>query len=318
MAGTNTSQGLETACSEAASLFESLGRPPSSTRKHLPIGVGFQLFNTPPSDGSMALLRKYQPAGVWLFAPNHVDEIRRWTELVRQATEGQSRIWVQVGSVVEARDVVSSSSPDVLVVQGSDAGGHGLRQSASVLSLVPEILDMLEDVGMAHVPVLAAGGIVEGRGTAAALALGASGVVMGTRFLATEEAGIASGWKAEVLRNKDGGTSTIRSTLCDRLKETKGWPECYDGRAIQNQGHADEAAGMPDTENVRRFKEEARRGDEAWGYHGRMVAYAGTALGLINDIKPAASIVEEVSGAAQRILKRASEESRGGARSARL
>lgn len=206
----------------------------------------------------------------------------------------------------EARDVVSSPSVDVLVVQGSDAGGHGLKHSASIVPLVPEVLGMLQDEGQAHIPVVAAGGIVEGRGVAAALALGASGVVMGTRFLAAEEAGIGRGWKTEILRNSDGGRSTTRSTLCDRLKETKGWPDSYDGRAIRNQGHCDEDAGMSDAENVRLFKEEVQRGDEAWGSHGRMVAYAGTGLGLISEIKPAASIIEEVSEGARAVLREAS------------
>src|SRR5437763_563577 len=77
--------------------------------------------------------------------------------------------------------------PDVLVMQGLDAGGHGWEKGAGVISLVPEAVDALEENGFAHIHVLAAGGIVDGRGVAAALALGAEGVVMGTRFLGALE-----------------------------------------------------------------------------------------------------------------------------------
>ena len=149
-------------------------------------------------------------------------------------------------------------------------------------------------MGVTDIPILAAGGIVDGRGMAGALSLGAVGAVMGTRFLAAQEAGIARGWQREILRTQDGGVSTTRSTLCDRLKETVGWPPWYDGRMIANRGHVDEREGLPDHEHVAIYKQELSQGDEAWGPHGRMVAYAGTGVGLIKEVKPAAAIVEEV------------------------
>ena len=167
---------------------------------------------------------------------------------------------------------------------------------------------MLDSLGRHDIPVLAAGGITEGRGVAGALALGASGVVMGTRFLAATEAGIPQGWKNEITRLADGGASTTRSTLCDRLKETKGWPAWYDGRAAVNRGHEDEEAGMCDEDNVARYKEEAAKGDESWGPHGRMVTYAGTGVGMIRDVKAAADIVEEVRAQSRIVLQRTSAE----------
>ena len=66
------------------------------------------------------------------------------------------------------------------MLQGTDAGDHGLSQSASVISLIPETLDVLKANGITNISILAAGGIVEGRGMAGALALGAAGAVMGT------------------------------------------------------------------------------------------------------------------------------------------
>jgi nitronate monooxygenase len=270
----------------------------------LPIGVGFQLWSCKLSM-AVAAVGKHMPAIAWLFAPTQTEDFATWSQDIRHATSGKTQIWIQVGSVAEARKAVQLGNPDVLVVQGSDAGGHGLSKSASVVSLVPEVLDMLESVNRSDIPVLAAGGIMEGRGVAGALALGATGVVMGTRFLAAQEAGVAKGWQNEVIRACDGGQSTNRSTLCDRLKETKGWPACYDGRAIENKGHEDEKAGMPDHENVALYKSELANGDSAWGLHGRMVTYAGTGVGLVRQVKPAASIVSEVHSSAGKAIQRA-------------
>ncbi|SMR49001.1 unnamed protein product [Zymoseptoria tritici ST99CH_1A5] len=267
----------------------------------LPIGVGFQLWSCKLSLATEAF-QKHVPAVAWLYAPTKQTDLADWAKGIRETTGGKTHIWIQVGSVAEARSAVDLAKPDVLIVQGSDAGGHGLAQSAGIISLVPEVMDMLASIGRSDLPVLAAGGISEGRGVAGALALGASGVVMGTRFLAAQEAGIPSGWQNEVVRLSDGGQTTTRSTLCDRLKETKGWPACYDGRAAINKGHHDEEAGMSDQENVALYKKEAAQGDSAWGDHGRMVTYAGTGVGLIRGVKSAAAIVEEVQTQAKACL----------------
>ncbi|KAI4724310.1 inosine monophosphate dehydrogenase [Aureobasidium sp. EXF-10728] len=269
----------------------------------LPIGVGFQNWGC-DLDAMSPIFRRYCLAAVWLFAPKKLSDFSAWAQEIRSASGGRTQVWIQVGTVLEALEVMKLARPDVIIVQGTDAGGHGLRQSASIISLLPETKDALDAAGYPHVPVLAAGGIVESRGVAAALTLGAAGVVMGTRFLAANEAGIAKGWQNEIIRVKDGGTTTKRSTLCDRLKETVGWPEHYDGRAIVNKGHSDEEAGMSDAESVRMYKEELKHGDGAWGDHGRMVTYAGTGVGLIKDRKSAAEIVEETSSGALQILQR--------------
>jgi nitronate monooxygenase len=294
---------LDDSLNEVSSLLRTANSPRVNTDT-LPIGVGFQLWGC-KLDIAVAAIGKHKPAIAWLFAPTQTGDFASWAKSLRSASGGTTRIWIQVGSVAEAKRAVELASPDVLVVQGSDAGGHGLAKSASVVSLVPEVLDMLTSVHRPDVPVLAAGGITEGRGVAAALALGASGVVMGTRFLAAQEAGIAKGWQKEIIRASDGGRSTNRSTLCDRLKETEGWPACYDGRAIENKGHEDERCGMPDRENIKLYKSELARGDSAWGSHGRMVTYAGTGVGLVRQVKSAADIVSKVRDGAAKAIQRA-------------
>lgn len=249
-------------------------------------------------------IASHRPAVVWLFAPKDDNELGIWAAKIREVTQGVTKICVQVGSVGEAERSLDVAEPDFLVMQGTDAGGHGRRTSASVISLVPEVKDRLAAMGRSKVPVIAAGGIADGRGVAAAMALGADGAVMGTRFLASQECGIAGGWKRELVKGCDGGVTTVRSTLCDRLKETRGWPAWYDGRAIKNKGHEDEEGGMMDEENVRLYKKEVQRGDDAWGAHGRMVTYAGTGVGLVRSMQPAGDIVQEVRSDARRILKR--------------
>lgn len=243
------------------------------------------------------------PAAVWLFAPKADEQLKSWADTVRNVTNCTTKIWIQVGSVAEAQQSLTTSNPDVIIAQGNDAGGHGRSNSASIVSLVPEMIDALQRAGRSDVPVLAAGGIVEARGAASAIALGASGIVMGTRFLATEEAGIPMGWKQELLRTSDGGMSTVRSTLCDRLKKTKGWPSIYDGRAIRNQGHHDEKAGMSDARNIDLHDQELGQGDTAWGRQGRMVAYAGTGVGLIQETMPAALIMDQMIRETEAVLK---------------
>lgn len=294
---------LETSLRNTAELTDTASLQAKVTKGIIPVGVGFQLWNC-QLDVAVKVFEKHTPAIAWLFAPKESADFATWARGIREATGRKTQIWVQVGTVEEARTAVELAEPEVLVVQGSDAGGHGLARSASVMALVPEVVDMLDSLGRSNVPILAAGGITEGRGVAGALALGASGVVMGTRFLAATEAGIPKGWKNEITRLTDGGVSTTRSTLCDRLKETKGWPACYDGRAAINKGHEDEESGMSDEDNVTRYKDDAAKGDESWGPHGRMVTYAGTGVGMIRDVKPAADIIEEVRSQAQTVLQR--------------
>lgn len=132
-----------------------------------------------------------------------------WTKQRRKAAP-RTKVWVQVGSVKDAVEIAQACKPDVLVVQGTDAGGHGLAQGAGIVSLLLEVADVAEALAKGgtakEMPLLmVAGGIVEGRGVAAALVLGAAGVAIGTRFLASAEANIAAGYRDEAVRASDGG-----------------------------------------------------------------------------------------------------------------
>ncbi|RDW93240.1 nitronate monooxygenase [Aspergillus mulundensis] len=266
-----------------------------ATSNILPIGVGFLNWGADLLK-AIAAIEKYRPCAAWLFGPKKLpDDLRPWVEQIRAVTGGETKIWIQVGTVAEAVVVAESLDPDVLVLQGSDAGGHGLAQSASIITLVPEVNDALGARQLNPISLIAAGGIVDGRGLAASLALGASGAVMGTRFLASSEAKVARGYQEEVLRASDGGVSTARSTVYDRVRGILSWPSRYDGRGVVNQSYVDAVErGMGDEENRALYAEELKKGDAGWGPNARLTTYAGTGVGLVTEVIPAAEIVANV------------------------
>ena len=152
---------------------------------------------------------------------------------VDRVHEAGGTVLQSVGSAAEASEAVDAGV-DVVVAQGWEAGGH-VRSDVATMPLVPRVADAVEDT-----PVIAAGGIADGRGVAAALALGADGAWLGTRFLATEEARVHRLYRRRVLEADE--TDTVLSTLFD-----EGWPG-VPHRVIGN-GTVSEwgAAGEPET-----------------------------------------------------------------------
>jgi nitronate monooxygenase len=237
-----------------------------------------------------------------------MESLVTWARKTREVTTGATKIWIQVGGVAEAVNVAEVCKPDVLVVQGIDAGGHGLNQGAGIVSLVPEVIDALQDLlGKGTIkevpPVIATGGISDGRGVAAAMALGAQGVCLGTRYLAAREAEIAPGYSNEVLNASDGGQTTIRSSVYDTLRGTTDWPKLYGGRGVINQSYHDAVNGMELEENKRLYGEAVKMGDKGWGVQGRMTTYAGTAVGLVRREQSAEEITKEVRNETREVLR---------------
>jgi nitronate monooxygenase len=200
-----------------------------------------------------------------------------------------------VGSVAEARRAVAAGV-DVLVAQGAEAGGH-VRGTVSTMVLVPSIVDA---VGTS-VPVIAAGGIADGRGLAAALMLGAAGVMMGTRFLVADEADVHTDYAEALCRAvaEDADYTTLFE---------EGWPEAPH-RVLANSTLREwEAAGSPargsrpgESEPVAwsggapllRYSDSipTRSAD---GDVERLAMYAGQSVGLVSRCEPAATIVETI------------------------
>ncbi|UFX42300.1 nitronate monooxygenase [Bradyrhizobium sp. 41S5] len=183
---------------------------------------------------------------------------------------------------------------DILVAQGTEAGGHGA--SRTTLDIVPAIVDL----AAGRVPVVAAGGIADGRGLAAMLMLGASGVLMGTRFYASQEADIAEEAKRRVCAARSG--ETVRSIIFD-LSRNNVWPAPFNGRCLVNDQMrrwiGREVEMMQNLKQVAAEYAEARmRGD-----FDIAAVIAGSAVGLIHDIAPAAEIVGRIVAEAEQSLQ---------------
>lgn len=277
------------------------------TPKFLPIGVGFITWSA-SLEKALPSFTRYCPAAVWLFAPpTGFKDLIPWVAKIRKATASRTRIWVQIGSVADAMELMEAIEPDVIVVQGIDAGGHSLARGASIVSLVPEINDKLREIRSfpsERPHVLAAGGIIDSRAVAASIALGAEGCVLGTRFLASPESMIARGYQKAIIDASDGGISTVRTTIYDKVRDIHGWPEGYDGRGLINKTFLDHTGGLSEVKNRELYREELSRGDKGYGPNGRLTTYAGTGVGLIKEIIPAGDIVKSLREGAGRILGR--------------
>lgn len=289
---------LDALLSEAKTL---LGTSVQSRNNLLPIGIGFQTFSADLSLASQAI-QKHKPCAVWLFVPRDGQkELDEWSLKIREVSPG-TKVWIQVGSVSDAvKAARSSAPPDVLVLQGVDAGGHALDKGASIISLLPEVAD---ELGESNIPLIAAGGIADGRGVAAALSLGAAGAAMGTRFLAAKEAKVSKGYQGDVLRSKDGGQNTVRTTLYDELAGRTDWPPGYVGRNVVNQSILDHDSGVEFEENKKKYQEATKKGDGGYGENGRLTAYVGSAVGLVRDVVGAEEIVKHARSEAIALLER--------------
>lgn len=267
----------------------------------LPVGVGFQLWNGDLDSASKAV-KEYQPCAAWLFAPRHGQaELDEWTARLREVSPG-IHIWIQIGTLKESVEAVKSTyRPDVLVIQGAEAGGHGrATDGMGIMALFPEVADQVRGSGLL---LIAAGGIADGRGIAATLALGANGVAMGTRFLASTEARISKGYQNEVVRATDGAQSTTKTMLYNHLRGTMGWPEQYSPRGIVNKSWQDHQAGVPFEELKKLHDEAAKSGDDGWGPDGRLATYAGAAIGLVHSVEDAGVLVKHLQDDTMAIIK---------------
>jgi nitronate monooxygenase len=186
---------------------------------------------------------------------------------------------------------------DIVVAQGTEAGGHG--GGRSTLPLVPAVVDMVASSGR-NVPVVAAGGITDGRGLAAALMLGADGVLMGTRFYVAIESLSSPGAKARVVAAS--GDDTLRTTVFD-IARGYNWPKEYTGRAVRNRfskaWHGNEDALTRDQAERSHYGDAAAHGDADIA-----VVFAGEGIDLIHAVEPAAVILGRVIEQAEAALRR--------------
>jgi nitronate monooxygenase len=154
-------------------------------------------------------------------------------------------------------------------------------------------------------PIAAAGGIADGRGLAAAMMLGASGVLMGTRFFATQEAAAPRAAKERVMAA--GGDDTLRSIVFD-ISRRNVWPAPFDGRCLRN-GHAERWVGR-EVELMQHQEREAAKYAVAREHEDFEVAavIAGEAAGLVRDIPAAGEVVQRIVADARKVLARTAPE----------
>jgi nitronate monooxygenase len=245
-----------------------------------PVGCGFITWSLARKPDLLARVLDRRPRALMLsfgdpapFAP-----------AIRQA--GVPLI-CQVQDMAGARQALAAGA-DIIVAQGGEAGGHGAKRGT--LTLVPEIADHLASQAPDTL-LLAAGGIADGRGLAAALMLGADGVLVGTRFWATREALVAPGLQAAAL--EADGDATLRGHAPDVARGLD-WPAGYSIRVLHNafmerwHGREPELKAALDREGPA-YAQAARTGDP-----NATAVIVGEATGLIRDVPAAASVLERM------------------------
>jgi nitronate monooxygenase len=255
-----------------------------------PVGVGFITWDLAKSPQRLAAALARKPSAAMLSfgdAAPFVDAVK----------SSGARLILQVQTVAAAKQAAQLGA-DVIVAQGIEGGGHGAHPGAgrSLMPLVPAVVD-----AVAPVPVVAAGGIADGRGLAAALVLGAAGVLAGTRFYAASESLGHVNAKARIVAAS--GDTTLRTRVFD-LARAIDWPVEYTGRALANDlssrwhGHEDELERSLASERAR-YAAAALAGDV-----NTAVVWAGEGVDLMQAVEPATAIIERMVAEARATLDR--------------
>lgn len=250
-------------------------------------GIGFITWSLAKQPKLLELALERKPEAVMLS----FGDPRPFVNRIKHAG---ALVICQVQSVSLALQAVAAGA-DIIVAQGTEAGGHG--GARGLITLLPEIVDAIG----AAVPVVAGGGIADGRGLAASLMLGGSGVLLGTRFYATKE-GAGSRAAKERIRAATGD-DTLRSVVFD-ISRGNVWPAPFTGRCLRN-AHTDRWFGR-EVELMQRAEEETARYAAAHRVDDFEVAavIAGESSGLIRDVPTAADVVERIVREAEVLLDR--------------
>lgn len=249
------------------------------------VGIGFISWHLTRDPGRLAFALERGVRDVMLSfgdAAPFVDSVRR----------AGARLILQVQSLAAAREALTLA-PDAIVAQGTEAGGHGAERA-----LFPLLAAVADVAG--GTPVLGAGGVSDGRGLAAALALGGAGVLVGTRLFASDESLGHADAKARLVAGN--GDATLRTTVFDVVRGFE-WPRPFTGRALRN--------AFTDAWHSR-ANELAERADERERYRSAALAddfdtaliWAGQGIDGVTCVKPAGAIVESIAAEARSTLQR--------------
>src|SRR5262245_14286713 len=255
-------------------------------RTNKPFALNFLIFDIEEEPFAAALATR--PSAVAFGWPRPDQDIKSY---VTRAHDAGAKVTFMAGGVPEAERAAQAGA-DVIIAQGSEGGGHVGWQAS--LALIPMVVD-----AVAPLPVLAAGGIADGRGLAAALALGADGVLLGTRFLATRESPLHPNFKQAILDSD--GHDTLLSEIPD-VAAGLVWPGAMSrsrrNRFIERWAGREWALRRERAEAIAGVQAARKRGDAE-----EVVLSMGQDAGLIHDIPPAAEVVARIAGEAERILR---------------
>lgn len=253
------------------------------------VGCGFITWSLANAPHLLDQALEHRPAGIFLsfsdpapFAP--------------KISAAGAQLICQVQSIEDANCAIDAGA-NIIVAQGAEAGGHAAIRST--FPLVPEVADLLANRSPDTL-LCAAGGIADGRGLAAALMLGADGVLVGSRFSACEEALVPSGWhEALVAAN---GDVTVQTSVVD-IARFRDWPQPYKIRVLENdlvrrwRGLENEMREVQHEEAVN-YEEAVKKGDiDNYG------VIVGENVGLINEIEPVSDVMERMVGQAEALLR---------------
>ena len=249
------------------------------------VGVGFILWALEKNPQALDVALDAKPAAVMLSFGDP-------TPFTARIKSAGCKIICQVQTLLQAKQAAAAGA-DIIIAQGRDAGGHS-GTTRGTMGLVPAVVD-----AVAPIPVAAAGGIADGRGLAAALALGAAGVSMGTRFTASRESLWDQRMKAATLAA--GGDQTEQTRVFDVVRGAQ-WPAIYPGRALRNAFSARWHGREEELAADQKQQEEAYLSTAPYDFSTRAV-WSGEGVDLINDIPTASDIVQRIVAEAASVLR---------------
>jgi nitronate monooxygenase len=256
------------------------------------VGCGFITWSAAQKPELLEQALERNPATIMLS----FGDLRPFADRIRAAGVP---LTAQVQNLDHARQALDAGA-DLIVAQGGEAGGHGMSVR-STFTLVPDVVDLVAERSPETL-VVAAGGVADGRGLAAALALGADGVLVGSRFVASAEALVSPRALQRVI--EANGDDTIRTQVYDRVRQAD-WPPEYNGRVLRNSlidtWHGNERELLTRLPEVVSSFEKAVAAED----FNSVTLPIGEAIGLVRDIRPAADIVRDMARDAARILGRA-------------
>ena len=250
------------------------------------VGIGFILWALDKNPTALDVALDARPAAVMLSFGDPTP----YTGRIKAAG---ARIFCQVQTLEQARQAAAAGA-DVIIAQGRDAGGHS-GMTRGTIGLVPAVVD-----AVGPIPVVAAGGIADGRGLAAALSLGAAGVSMGTRFTATRESLWDQAMKEKAVAS--AGDQTAQTRVFDIVRGAA-WPAIYPGRALRNDFFA-EWHGKEEALAERQKTAETAYLATASDDFAQRVVWAGEGVDLVRDIPSARDVIERIVDEAASVLQR--------------